>query len=217
MQKFLIVDDNTEQSSTVLKNIKLELAKLNVVFEVEAIFPFVDPNMYNEYITANNVCVVILDEKLNERANPAGTTVNYMGHNLVTLLREKEKDLPIYTITNYGADADVQNIYSEYDHIINRNDFYDHTDKYVPIMVRAAQKFSERSAEDLSEFNDLARQIAGGNNDPKLIEKLKALQTKLELPFTGFDDRKNWLDAYEKEIAELETLKTKLTQKINGK
>ena len=50
--------------------------------------------------------------------------------------------------------------------------------------------------------------------DQEKIKKLQALQLKLELPYTGFDDRKNWLDQYEIHIAELEQIKKELQNKI---
>ncbi len=218
MQNFLIVDDNNEQSETVQSNIEIELEKLNAKdFGVICIFPFENIEDYFEYILSENVSVLILDEKLNDQSNKEGKTVDYMGHNLVSKIRERFKDLPIYTVTSFSNDADVQNVFSEYDQVISRKDFYKASEKYVPVMLRAAIKFVDRNSIILSELTELSQQIASGDISVEKLERIKALQTAIQLPITGFDDRQSWLNEYEEQVNELKTLRDELIKKIGNK
>ncbi len=216
MQNFLIVDDNLEQSETVQSNIQIELEKLGINdFGVICLFPFEKFEEYFDFISSNNVCILILDEKLNDQSNKEGNTVDYLGHNLVSIIRGRFQDLPIYTITNYSNDADVQSVFSEYDQVISRKDFYNASQKYVPIMLRAAVKFVDRYSRTLSELTDLSQQIASGDKSPEKIERIKALQAAIELPLLGFDDRQSWLNEYDQQLNELTIIREELLKKIN--
>src|SRR5206468_1469978 len=98
------------------------------------------------------------------------------------------KELPIFTITAVATDPDLLEKFSQYDYIIQRSDFYDHSEKYVPIIVRSAQRYLDQNSTELTEFDHLTRQIASGDYKPEDVDRLSALQVKMELPFTGFDD-----------------------------
>ncbi len=215
MQNFLIVDDNKEQSETVQSHIQYELEKLHAIdFGVICIFPFEKVEEYFDFMNDSNICVLIVDEKLNDQSNEQGETVDYLGHNLVTVIRERNKDLPIYTITNYSDDSDVQGALSEYDQIISRKNFYNTPEKYVAVMFRAASKFVDRYTNILSELTKLSQEIASGDNSSEKRERIKALQTALELPLLGFDDRLNWLNEYEQQLSELKILREELIKRI---
>ncbi len=177
MQNFLIVDDNNEQSETVQSHIQLELENLKASdFGVICLFPLDKVEDYFNFITDNNISVLILDEKLNDQADVEGNTVDYLGHDVVSIIRVHYPDLPIYTITNYSDDNDVQNVFSEYDQVISRKNFYDSAEKYVPVMLRAASKYVDRFNNILSELTKLSQEIAAGDNSPEKIERIKALQ-----------------------------------------
>ncbi len=214
MWQFLIVDDNHEQAETVQTNIEIELAKTKLPFHVNIIFPYENTEEYFAYFSANDVCVLIIDEKLNAKPNKEGVSVDYMGHDLVSVIRGRHKDLPIYTITGYSTDAEVLNKFSEYEYIIGRKEFYAHADKYVPLMVRAATKFVDRFSSALGELTQIAQEIAAGESSPEKLERLQALQLSVELPIIGYDDRKKWLEEYESHIAELEELREELARKL---
>jgi hypothetical protein len=215
MSSIAIIDDNVEISETLKLNIKQQLENFNSPFDVITKFPFKDVNDYFEFFTRNNVCVLILDERLNDKSNDMSGPVDYKGNQLVTIIRERLKDFPIFSITTYSDDTDLQSKLSEFEYIVQRDKFVEESESYVPIIIRAANRFLESNRDELSEFNRLTMEIAGGDTDPKKIQQLQALQLKLELPYTGFDDRKNWLDKYEVHIAELEKLKTELQKNIH--
>ncbi len=217
MAKIAIIDDNKDQSGTVLNNIEIALEEMGSKLEVIASVPFADPDRYFNFIEQNDVCVLILDELLNDQANGENGPVEYKGSDLVTVLRNKLPDFPIFALTVIPTDSDLKKKYSQYEDIISRKEFYEDANKYVPRFWRAAKNYLKENVDELSEFNKLTTQISGGNSSPDLIKKLQALQVKLELPFSGFDDRNTWLTQYESQINSLEKLNEIIKSKFDKK
>jgi len=217
MAKIAIIDDNPEQSGTILINLEIAINEYKSDLIPIVSLPFKDPNEYFNFIDINEVCVLILDEKLNDQSIDENGPVNYKGSQLVTLLRGKLKDFPIYSITAAAVADELKEKESEFEDVIPRGDFIEHTNKYFPRILRAANKYLEENLDELSEFNLLTTEISGGNKDPELIKKLQALQVKLELPFAGFDDRNAWLNEYESQINSLEQLNAIIKSKLDNK
>jgi hypothetical protein len=217
MASIAIIDDDTDQSGTVAQNLILALAEIGSDLQVITSAPFNDPNEYFNFIDANEVCVLILDEKLNDRGNNDRGPVDYLGSELVTILRTKLKEFPIFAITNYIGEPELNEKYSQYEEIIYRKDFLFGTEKFFPKIWRAAKNYLSEKTDELSQYNELTMEISGGNDDPKLIQKLQALQVKLELPFSGFDDRNSWLKEYEDQINSLEKLNALIKSKLRKK
>jgi hypothetical protein len=214
MAKIAIIDDNTDHSGTVKNNIELVLAEMNSTVEVITTLPFKEINNYFSFIEVNAVCVIILDEKLNDQAVDEEGAVSYKGSDLVTALRVQLKNMPIFALTVIPEEHNLLEKFSEYEQIISRDEFYNSPDKYVPIFLRAAKNYLRDNQSDLSVFNDLTKNIAGGNEDDETLQKLKALQVKMELPFSGFEDRNAWLDEYEKQITTLQEINELIKNKL---
>jgi len=219
MPQIAIIDDNPEQSSTLKKTLDHYLQKFGSDLTVIIQYPYADIEQYFDFINQNEICVLILDERLNDQTTPEGAPVDYKGNELVGELRKKLKDIPIFMVTTYSPDDDLLAKFSEFEYILTRGEITEEADgyKFVPIIIRSAQRYLDANNEELSEFNELTQKVAAGNSDPSLIQRLEALQVKLELPNSGFDDRKVWLDEYENHIKELEALKNDLQQKLNEK
>ncbi len=215
MATIAIIDDNPDQSGTILNNLEIAIQEFNSDLNVIALLPFKDPNEYFNFIDSKEICVLILDEKLNDQAIDKNGPVEYKGSQLVTLLREKLKDFPIYSVTAAAVTDELREKESEFEEVIPRGDFIEHTNKYFPRILRAAKNYLKENLDELSEFNILTTEISSGNNDPELIKKLQALQIKLELPFSGFDDRNSWLNEYQKQIQSLEELNAIIKAKLN--
>ncbi len=214
MSKIAIIDDNIDHSDTVKTNIDLALAEIPSSLEVITSLPFRNPEDYFNFIQQNDVCVIILDEKLNDLAIDENGPVGYKGSDLVTVLRQKLKELPIFALTTYDSAEELADKFGDYEDIISRKEFYDNSEKFVPKFWRAAKNYLKENIDEFSQFNELTKEISGGNKDPELIKKLKALQVKLELPYSGFEDRNTWLNEYEKQITSLEELNNLIKSKI---
>ena len=219
MPQIAIIDDNPELSGTLKKTIEHYLKKFGSNLTVINQYPFSEIGKYFAFVAENDVCLLILDERLNDQATPEGSPVNYKGNQLVTELRKQLKDFPIMMITTFSSEEDLLDKESEFEYLLNRDDITlneETANLYIPRLIRSAQRFLESNNKELSEYNELTQRIAGGEKKPELVQRLEALQVKLELPTAGFDDRKAWLDQYEKHIEELESLKKELYSKIKG-
>ncbi len=215
MASIAIIDDNAEHSETVQTNIELVLEELGSDLKVITSLPFKNPNDYFAYLIKNEVSVLILDEKLNDLAIDQDGPVDYKGSQLISFLRVQLPDFPIFALTVIPAENDLNAKYSQYEAIISRKEFYDNPNKYVPKFWRAAKNYLKENLEEFSEYNDLTKLIASGNTDPGVLKKLQALQIKLDLPLSSFDDRNKWLTEYESQISTLNELNELIKSKLS--
>ncbi len=211
MGKIAIVDDSNDQRDTYSKRLSLFLKRKGSTLEVIDTYPFSDINSYNDWISSEDIIALILDEKLHIESQEGSIPVDYSGSNLVLKIRERFKDIPIFTLTSYPHDPELLEVFNQYEYILSKEDF---SEKYVDIILRASQRYFIENQKQLSLFNELTKEISGGNKDPELIKELQALQTKLELPFSGFDDRNAWLNEYESQITSLEMLNDIIRTKL---
>lgn len=219
MPNIAIIDDNAEQSETLARILNHYLKKFGSNLNVLTKFPYKekDLDLYFEYIEDNDVCLLILDERLNDKEVPEGGTIEYKGNQLVGSLRTRLKDFPIFMVTAHADDDELLARESDFEGIFNRDEITvkeESANLNVPRLIRAAQRFLESNNKELSEFNQITTAISSGDDNPKLIEKLQALQIKLELPFSGFDDRNSWLNEYEDQIKLLENLNKQIKNKL---
>jgi hypothetical protein len=214
MANIAIIDDNPDQSGTVKNNLILCLDELNSDLNVLALFPFQNLDEYFKFIDENDVCVLILDEKLNDQTFDEIGPVNYKGSQLVRVLRERLKDLPIFSISVISTDKDLLQQYNQFEEIISRRDFYNDPMKYVPKIMRAAKNFLLGKNEAFEEYGDLSVKISNGEAQNEEVKRFQELQLKLDLPLTGFNDRDMWLAKYEDYIERLEILKNEIQNRL---
>jgi CheY-like chemotaxis protein len=213
MAKIAIIDDNKEQRETLKIEMRLYLKKRGSALDVIDIFPFASYEEYNPWIIDQEICVLILDERMHNDSEGELGPVGYRGNELVLKIREHFKDIPIFTVTAHIDDEELQARFSEFEYIISRENF---DEKYVDIIIRAGQRYLDQNEKELTEFEILTRKIAAGDVDAGDEEKLKALQIKLQMPLmSGLQDRENWLEEYEKQIVSLEQIKHSLQEKLN--
>lgn len=212
MAKIVIVDDNKDQRETYAIRLKQFIKELNSDIQIIDIFPFEKPSDYYGFIDAENIAATIVDEKLHNDSQPNKLPVEYNGSDLVMFIRERYKYIPFFTLTNYPEDQVLQEKINEYDYIFSKKEF---TIKQVEIIQRACQRYLVENLKELSMYDDLTRKIASGKAEGDDIEKLKALQQKLQIPLSTFlKDREEWLNEYEKQIVALGDIKTKLEKKL---
>lgn len=212
MAKIAIIDDNKDQRETYAIRLKQFLKELNSDIQVVESFPFENPSDYYGFIDIEDISAMIVDEKLHNDSQPDKPPVGYNGSDLVMYIRERYKYIPFFTLTNFPEDQVIQEKVNEYDYIFSKKDF---TIKQVEIIQRACQRYFNENLKELSMYNDLTRKIASGNIEKGDIEKLKALQEKLQIPVsTDLSDREEWLKEYEQQIESLEEIKLKLEKKL---
>jgi len=211
-KRIAIVDDSPDQRDTYKKRLSLFLQQKGSMLEVIDTYPFTDVNQYFDWIIAEDIIALIFDEKLHNESQSGRTPVNYNGSSIVLKIRERFKDIPIFTLTNYPDDSDLQLVFSEYECILSKKDF---TEKHVDIILRACQRYLNENQKELSQFDELSKKIASGKAQGDDINILQALQLKLQIPFTSdLKDREDWLKEYEKQITALEQIKKEIESKI---
>jgi hypothetical protein len=214
MERIAIVDDSKDQRETYKKLLSLFLKGKNSFLEVIDIFPFKEITDYYSWIVDENIVALIFDEKLYNDSTNGMDPVDYNGSFLVEKIRQRFKDIPIFTLTNYPDDEDLQRNFSQYEYILSKSDF---TEKHVDIILRASQRYLAENQQQLSEYDILTRKIASGNAEENDITRLNALQVKLQIPFcVDLNDREDWLKEYETQITSLEQIKMTLESKIKN-
>src|ERR1019366_277480 len=118
MPQIAIIDDNLEQSSTLAKVISHYLRKNGSNLTVITQAPFHRLDDYFNFITDNDICVLILDEKLNVLAADQSEPVSYHGNQLITFLRGQLKDFPIFMVSNYINTDELQAKFSLFDYML---------------------------------------------------------------------------------------------------
>lgn len=219
MQKIGIVDDRKESRESIRISIELTLESLDRDWEVIDIYPLADLHDYSNWLRENEIAVLILDERLQEEPSESGNTVGYKGHELTVFLRQTLKEFPIYVITAFKNDSDLQEKFKEVDGIIGRHEFTEREEDYLTQMLRAGNRFWNENISQLEQIASLAKKIAIGESNDDDIAKLNSLQTKLEIPhlYSNISNKKEFLDEFESSIDKMEALKQKIKDYLSNK
>jgi hypothetical protein len=220
MPKIGIIDDKDDVRVTLARAILVGLQGLEKDSEWATIEtrPFVDMEEYVSWINANDIAVLTVDERLDEDVSN-GSSVHYRGSDLIDFLRMSFKELPIYAISSFIEDPDLQNKFSSFDDIIPRIPLSKDPEKYIERFLRAGEKFLNTNLKKLSELTELSEKIATGNFIEEDVLKANAIQKDLEIPFEIQEvrSRREWLKKFETEINEMEDLQEKIKKFIDKK
>lgn len=205
-----LIDDRADHRSTLKRRLDLELSGDWQSIDNEPLPRLED---YPSWITENEVCVLLLDERLHEQV-----AVSYNGHDVANYLRKHLPTLPIFVITSYSPDEALLKSFKDVEDIIQREEFTKKADEYVSRFVRSAQRYLNTFQKELSDLSDKSAKIALGKATTQDIEEVKAIQEKIGLafPYDSLDNRSEWLNALEKKLEELDELKISI-EKYLGK
>ena len=212
-----IIDDDKDQRETLRRALGVYLKQQGSSLNVIDIFPFKDFQEYFPWIEKSSISALIFDERLHNQAEEGKDPVGYRGNELVTEIRKKFKDLPIFTVTSHADDADLQAKFGQFDHIIGREDFINDGLKFVSIITRSSQRYLDENQSELTEFGELTKLVASGKSSQEDNQRLNALQVKLNISLSNdLLDREVWLKEYEKHIQNLEGLKKIIEDKLKA-
>jgi len=217
MNRIGIIDDQKDQRKTLKLALESYLERVESDLEVIDIFPFVTESFdeYFSWIEDENIKCLIFDEMMHNDSEGEKGPVGYKGNELVEIIRARVKDIPIYVVTSSANSEELLKKFSEFEDIIDREDFINEGDKFVNRIVRASQRFLESNKNELEELQYLSEKVAIGKANESELKRLKALQVKLHLPIDlSIGERKDWLDEYEDRIKHLEYLKEELLSKL---
>lgn len=211
-----VIDDRDELRALLSKTIKLNLPNDWLVYDSR---PLHELDQYPSWISANKVCALVLDEKLNEASSDDEGAVAYCGHDLVDFIRRRIPTLPIFVVTSYESDSDLQDRFKDVEDIISRTDFGRKSEDYVARMVRASQQYLETFETELAQLAAFAFKSATGDllSDAEKTQAL-AIQQKIATAFSvaSIDNKSQWLNAMHDTLEELEGLKQDMEKYLKG-
>ena len=179
------------------------------------------PNLkdYPSWIGENGISVLLIDQKLSGKATATSGHVDYEGADVVELLRQGNKTLPIYFLTNHKGDASVIQQFANVEEIIAKSDFKKNRLGWIDRFTRKGKEYFDSVKDQLTQLNDLSLKIAKGNATEKDKENAKAIQTKLELPLMTepCGDRSEWLERYEGKVEEFDNLRREIENYLKQK
>lgn len=202
-----IVDDRPEMRETIRRTLQRGLTE-HEGWQAIDVPPFVDLAEYPGWIAANEITVMLTDERLHEVVEPGGgRAANYDGHQLVDFLRERFPVLPIFVVTAYPRDESVQQRFGSVEDVINKDDFSEHARDYTRRFVRVGGSFFTEHRSELERLSELSRLIATGEATREEMGEARALQEHLGLPLANeMPSRSDWVTALEEKAEKLEEL-----------
>lgn len=218
MAGICIIDDRADIRGTLENKIRFVLKKRQLDWNIISQDPFLDKTEYLNFINEMDIGVLILDERLHE-SSTGQQSVNYNGSDLVKFLRQYLKNFPIYSITSYHEDDELENQFSQFDEIIARESFYSKAEEYVERFVRAGQRFLDDHNKQLLKLSELSELIAKGTATEENLKELKIVQESLNIPFSdyGYPHKESWLQDYEKNILDLASLSDEIENFLKSK
>lgn len=213
-----IIDDDPKSRNSDVRSLNTHLPK-NKGWTAIAVHPLPYLKDYPSWIAENEIAVLLVDEKLGGKSSGVGDHVNYKGHDLVKSLRQGNKTLPLYFLTNYGGESPVTQRFADVEEIIAKRDFKKNRARYVDRFTRKGKEYFESVKDQLAQLNDLSLKIAKGEATEEDKKNAKAIQMNLELPLTTepCSDRSEWHEQYDEKVKEFDELRKEIETYLSQK
>lgn len=217
MKTIAVIDDRDSQRNSLVIAINNSLEKLYPDWKIIDDKPFNDLAIYRSWILENEISVLIIDERLNEEKGVDGNFAGYLGHEMVKYLREYFKNLPVFMITNYPPEEELDETMKDFNLIIQREDFINDADKFTNLFVVSGQNFYHEYTTQLERLSLLAEKIAKGTATDREIEEIKGLRTSLSLPHFSDDivDREHYLKDFEGTITKMKEVQDEIKKYLD--
>lgn len=206
MLEVIIIDDREEVGKRTADRFTRYFQKNNLLWEAKFLLPLEDKKDYIRYIIDNKVILIVIDERLDVPVN--GKTVNYSGHDIVELIRKRNKEIPIFIITAFDESDELLLMEGQADGIISRGKFSNVQDSNQIIMrlVRSTHRYLQNYSKEYEDLATLSHKVVTGKATESESKRLTALRAKLAVE-TGIEaTRKEWLDSLGSEIRDLKDL-----------
>jgi hypothetical protein len=216
MPKIALFDDRHKVRNSLKRN--FELAK-PANWEVIASPPLSDPAKYVDWILKEDVQVLVIDWVLDEQGNDVDSPVNYKGGSVVSGIRMRLPEMPVFVITAHPGDEDLKEHLGDVEAVFTRAAFSGEPEKFIKPMVRAGQRFAKRFQDDLNKLTALSIKVAAGKATTKESDELRALQAVMGL-MSGIDrevSRSASLDKFEKQLGVLEQVNSDIRKFLKRK
>jgi len=205
MPSIVIIDDRKDMRETLKAIIEAVVEEGWNIIDMDPL-----PNLsdYIGLIKGHNVAVMVVDERLSDQA-----TFGYQGHDLVAHIRNHLPTLPIFVVTSYPDDLEINERFKDVEEILGRELFVTRAEEYVARLVRAGQRFVEVFEEDLAELSDKAQKLAKGEATEEDVKRIKAIHSKMDIVYSGaLEERNQFLEQMEQTLSELTALKQQVEE-----
>lgn len=135
-----VIDDRPDIRSIVVDALTLAPA-LADSWNIVSANPLSRLEDYPSWIAEHKISVLIIDERLNESANPSEVAVSYYGHDLVKYLRSRMGNFPIFVVTSYSNDVELRKRFGDVEDIIDRTRFMRDADSYATRFARSTDLY----------------------------------------------------------------------------
>ncbi|MBG6129525.1 CheY-like chemotaxis protein [Aquimarina sp. EL_43] len=209
-----VIDDRKDVRKRLAKQFKRYLKNEGIAWDVDHFEPLEQKTDYPNWISHNKVIILIVDERLKEAEKDGGGFTNYDGHDLVKVVRNTNKQLPIYVVSAHADDPALVDNDGEFEGVIQRDKFKesDSANQQFKKFVRVTQTYFENFNKEYFRLAELSELIALNKASEEEKYELKALQVKLQIPLSNFisKDRQDWIEELEMKTKELEDLSNKI-------
>lgn len=211
-----IIDDRSNVRTTMRRAME---ARLPEQWEVADSFPLDNLDDYPSWLGENEAVALVVDQRLREQANSAGRVSNHEGHEIVDFLRQRMPTLPIFMVTVYPDEESLDERQGKVEAVMSRNDFFSHSGDITERIVRSGQKFLDTNEVELSELSQLSQKIAMGEATREDLQRVSAIQEKLQLASGSVDlqSRAEWLTEVQRQFGELADLRHEIQELLQRK
>jgi hypothetical protein len=209
-----LIDDRTEQRTTLARNIRhgLESSKGWTLIERA---PLEKITEYPSWIRENDMAVLVVDERLNEQA-ANGRPAGYEGHDVIEFLRPRLPTFPLYVVTSYEDDHNVQDSGPKVEDVVPRSHLNQDPEKYTTRLVRAGSRYWQNYQDDLAELSRLAARIASGRSTEDEVKAADAIRQQLGLafPLADISTLSQWIGSASEEVRKLNELRERIEKHL---
>ncbi len=208
-----VIDDRSDVRQTISRRISRYLRQ-HATWTCEDSAPLERLDYYPSWLTEHEIVVLVLDERLREQVEEGAQPVTYDGHDVVDFIRARLPTFPIFVVTGWDDDEALSERFGAVEDVVNREGFARGAKGYTDRFVRAGTRFWEENQKELEELGRIARKVALGDASEEDLKEARSLQQKMELAFVVDElyDRASWLDQMEASLAELETIRQRLSE-----
>jgi hypothetical protein len=209
-----VIDDRLESRTTLARMLEMNLSKVSEDLTTIDSQPLRELHDYPSWIAENDVVAIVLDERLQEQAEDAEGHVNYDGHQLVDFLRDHALDLPLYVVTAFSGDVELNQRLGQVEGIIDRTAFNGNPLAFAQRIARSGLRFFEENQRRFAEMAEAAASVAMGRASEEEVEKLRALQEALRIPLAAdeLSEQSRWINDISEQLRKLQNLKVEIQE-----
>lgn len=171
-----LIDDDGEYLESAAQVLEDHAARAQL--RVVTSFPPDSPQEISEWCVSENVCALVIDERLSVHSELVG----YSGHDAVKLLRLTLPGMPLAICSAYSDDEALSAVAVDIDERLAKDGFTAFIGGMgFDRLARRGREWASRRHTELAQLSKLARAVVMGHANAAERAKLKDLQDRLAL------------------------------------